>query len=97
MFDYSGFFTDIKGLIITLIELYIYVILIRAVISWFNPNPHNPLVQLLRGVTDPALNAVRSFVPRFLWSTGVDFTPLVLIVLLWLVISFLQNFLPTAA
>ena len=96
MFDYGGFFTDIKGLIITLIQIYIYIVVIRAVISWFNPSPHNPLVQFLRGVTDPALDAVRSFLPRFFWSTGIDFTPLILVVLLWLVISFFQNLLPAA-
>ena len=65
MFDFGGFFTDVKGLIITLIQIYIYIVVIRAVISWFNPSPHNPLVQFLRGVTDPALDLVRSFLPRF--------------------------------
>lgn len=96
MFDYGGFFTDVKGLLITLIELYGYVILIRVIISWFNPNPHNPLVQFLRGVTDPALDTVRSFLPRFFWSTGIDFTPIVLFFLLRLVVVFLHNISPAA-
>ena len=96
MFDYGGFFTDVKGLLITLIELYSYVVLIRVLISWFNPNPHNPLVQFLRGVTDPALDTVRSFLPRFFWSTGIDFTPIVLFFLLKLVVVFLHNIFPTA-
>ena len=56
--DYGGFFMDIKGLIAGLIETYMYVVLIRVVISWINPDPHNTIVQFLRGVTDPAIEAV---------------------------------------
>ena len=96
MFDFGGFFTDIKGLLITLIEIYSYVVLIRVLLSWFNPNPDNPLVQFLRGVTDPALDTVRSFLPRFFWSTGIDFTPIVLFFLLKLVVIFLDRIFPAA-
>ena len=96
MFDFSGFFTDVKGLLIGLITIYSYVVLIRVLISWFNPNPHNPLVQFLRGVTDPALDTVRSFLPRFFWSTGIDFTPIVLFFLLRLIVVFLHNIFPAA-
>ena len=96
MFDFGGFFSDVKGLLIGLITIYSYVVLIRVLISWFNPNPHNPLVQFLRGVTDPALDTVRSFLPRFFWSTGIDFTPIVLFFLLRLVVVFLNNIFPAA-
>ena len=96
MFDFGGFFTDVKGLLITLIEIYSYVVLIRVLLSWFNPNPDNPLVQFLRGVTDPALDTVRSFLPRFFWSTGIDFTPIVLFFLLKLVVIFLYRIFPAA-
>ena len=96
MFDYGGFFSDVKGLIISFIRIYSYVVIIRVVLSWFNPNPHNPLVQFLRGVTDPALDAVRSFLPRFFWSTGIDFTPIVLFFLLELAIRFLHHIFPAA-
>jgi len=89
--DYGGFFMDIKGLIAGLIETYMYVVLIRVVISWINPDPHNPIVQFLRGVTDPAIEAVRRIVPSFLWSTGLDFTPLILILLLQAVIMLLNR------
>ena len=96
MFDFGGFSTDVKGLIIDLITIYSYVVLIRVLISWFNPSPHNPLVQFLRGVTDPALDTVRSFLPRFFWSTGIDFTPIVLFFLLRLIVVFLNNIFPAA-
>ena len=91
MLDYGGFFMDIKGLLAGLIETYMYVVLIRVVISWINPDPLNPIVQFLRGVTDPAIEAVRRIVPSFLWSTGLDFTPLILILLLQAVIMLLNR------
>jgi YggT family protein len=91
LLDYGGFFMDIKGLITGLIETYMYVVLIRVVISWINPDPHNPIVQFLRGVTDPAIEAVRRIVPSFLWSTGLDFTPLILILLLQAAIMLLNR------
>ncbi|MCC7263778.1 MAG: YggT family protein [Candidatus Latescibacteria bacterium] len=69
-----------------------WVIIIRVLISWINPDPFNPIVQFLRGITDPALDAMRRIMPRFLWSTGLDFTPLLLILLLQVLMLFLKSF-----
>ena len=91
MFDYGIFFMGVKSLIISLIGLYRWVVVIRVLISWINPDPYNPIVQFLRGVTDPAIETVRRFMPSFLWSTGLDFTPLILILLLQVVIMFLES------
>jgi YggT family protein len=81
----------VKGIIISLLSLYRWIIIIRVVISWINPDPNNPIVQFLRSITDPALDGLRRYVPRFLWSTGLDFTPLLLIVLLQVLIMLLEN------
>jgi YggT family protein len=62
-----------------------------VLLSWINPDPYNPIVQFLRGVTDPLLEGLRRILPRFLWSTGLDFTPLLLIILIQVVILFLEN------
>jgi len=71
MFDYSGFSSGIIGILIGLVNLYMWVVIIRVLISWINPDPYNPIVQFLRGVTDPAIETIRRFVPNFLWSTGL--------------------------
>ena len=91
MFDHSGFIGDVLGIIISLIEIYKWIIIIRVLISWINPDPYNPIVQFLRGVTDPALDAFRRVMPRFLMSTGLDFTPLFLILVLQIIISALSR------
>ncbi len=91
MFDYSGFSHGIIGILVSLINIYMWLVIIRVLISWINPDPYNPIVQFLRGLTDPAIEAVRRIVPSFLWSTGLDFTPLLLIVFLQVIMLFLQN------
>ena len=91
MFAHSSFAMGVKGIIISLLSLYRWIIIIRVVISWINPDPDNPIVQFLRSITDPALDGLRRYVPRFLWSTGLDFTPLLLIVLLQMLIMLLEN------
>jgi len=91
LFDYSSFSYGIIGIIVSLINIYKWVVIVRVLISWINPDPHNSIVQFLRGVTDPALYAIRRILPSFLWSTGLDFTPLLLIVFLEIVVLFLQS------
>jgi YggT family protein len=62
------------------VQLLFYLIIIRAIMSWFNPNPM--LVRLLNTVTDPILNPVKKHVPPL---GGLDLSPLVAIVLLQIV------------
>ena len=91
MFDHSNFLMGVITIFTSLLNVYVWVVIVSVLITWINPDPHNPIVQFLRGITEPALNGLRRFVPRFLWSTGLDFTPLILIVLLQIAIRFLQN------
>ena len=64
-----------------LVELYVYVLIARALISWVNPDPYNPIVKFLHSVTDPLLSRVRRFAP-FLYINGIDLTPIALLVAL---------------
>ena len=93
MFDFGGFTNGVISLIRTLVQLYFWIVLIRVLVSWINPDPYNPIIQFLRGITDPAIDALRRVLPRFFWHnrSGLDFTPLFLILLLQLVILFLNS------
>ncbi len=91
MFDHSNFIGGVIQIINSLLYFYMWIVIIRVLISWINPDPYNPIVQFLRSVTDPALEGLRRFLPRFLWSTGLDFTPLVLILLLQVAMTFLES------
>lgn len=91
MFDHSYFTGGVIGIVVSLINIYMWIIIIRVLISWINPDPYNPIVQFLRGITDPPLEAMRRIMPRFLWSTGLDFTPLLLILVLQVIMLFLKS------
>ena len=91
MFDYSGFTSGVIKIVISLLNIYMWIVIIRVLVSWINPDPDNTIIQFLRSATEPALAALRRFVPRFLWSTGLDFTPLLLILLIQVVILLLDN------
>lgn len=92
MFDFRYFVSSIIRLINGLLYIYMWIIVIRALMSWVRPDPYNPLVQFLYRITDPALNKVRRYLPNSLWSTGLDFSPLVLILLIIIVHRFLSSF-----
>ncbi len=68
------------------LNLYLWIIVIRAVISWVNPDPYNAIVVFLYRVTEPVLRPIRRRLPT---GMGIDFSPVVVI----LVIVFLQVFL----
>jgi YggT family protein len=87
MFVVGNFIEAIARIIDMGLTLYMWLIIIRAVISWVNPDPYNPIVRFLYTVTEPVLYQVRRLIP--LKGIGIDFSPIIVI----LVIVFLQSFL----
>jgi len=87
MFVLSNFISASARVLDVLLTLYMYLIVIRAVASWFSPDPYNPIYQFLIRITEPVLGYIRRFIP--LRMGMVDIAPLVAI----LVIIFLQAFL----
>jgi YggT family protein len=83
----------IGGIFISLINVYIWVIIIAALLSFVNPDPYNPVVQFLYRVTNPAYTFVRRFVPTNL--NGLDFAPLIIIIALQVLIVILSSILRT--
>ena len=69
------------------LEIYKWVVIARALISWVNPDPYNPIVRFLYNVTEPVLDFLRRRLP--LVVGGVDLSPLAVVG----VIIFLQRFL----
>ncbi|MBI4514912.1 MAG: YggT family protein [Deltaproteobacteria bacterium] len=69
------------------LQLYMFIVIARALISWVNPDPHNPIVRFLFNATEPLLYRVRRAVPIF--AAGIDLSPLIVLVGIY----FLQAFL----
>ena len=68
--------------------LYIWLIIIRALVSWFNPNPYSQWIRLLIILTEPALRPIRRVLPA---NLGIDISPLIAIIILYFVKSFIAS------
>jgi len=80
-------FLAIAGLVDLVFSIYVLILVGRALISWVNPDPYNPIVRFLHSATDPVLYRVQRLIP--LQFGGIDFSPLVLL----LALSFVQRIL----
>jgi YggT family protein len=70
---------EMLGFLGWLLNLYSWVIIAAALITWVSPDPRNPIVTFLRQVTEPVLAPVRRLLPP--WKTGgLDFSPLIVII-----------------
>jgi len=69
------------------LTIYMWLIIIRAVISWVNPDPYNPIVNFLYQVTEPVLQRVRRYLP--FRSMAIDISPIII----FIAIIFLDRFL----
>jgi len=72
------------------LRIYIWVIIIGAIISWVNPDPYHPVVRTIRRLTEPVLSPIRRIIPPI---AGIDFSPVVAIFLVYLVQEFLVDFI----
>jgi YggT family protein len=77
----------LANLLHLVLQAYFWIIIARAVLSWVNPDPFNPIVRFLYRVTEPVLRPIRHRLPTL--SMGIDLSPMVVI----LAIFFLDSFL----
>lgn len=86
MFVLANLLLAVAYILKIVLNIYMWIIIARAVISWVNPDPYNPIVRFLYKATEPVLYRVRRILPDM---GGLDLSPLVVL----LAIFFLQNFL----
>lgn len=87
MFVLSNFLTATAGALGLILNVYMWIVIARAILSWVNPDPRNPIVRFLYNATEPLLYRVRRTVPAI--AGGIDFSPIIVIVGIY----FLQAFL----
>jgi len=76
-------------LLVNIIFLYKWVVIISAILSWVQPDPYNPIVQMLYRLTEPAYAFIRRFIPTVFG--GMDMAPLILIFALQFLEIFFQS------
>ena len=86
MFVLANLLTAVAYILKIVLNIYMWIIIGRALISWVNPDPYNPIVKFLYRATEPLLYRVRRVLPIM---GGLDLSPIVVL----LAIVFLQNFL----
>jgi len=87
MFVAGYLVTAVANLVNMVLLVYMWIIIARAILSWVNPDPHNPIVRFLYRVTEPVLRPVRDRLPTF--QIGLDLSPMAVL----LGIYFLKEFL----
>lgn len=70
------------------LDAYSFVVLAAVIISWFRPDPYNPIVRFIVQITEPVFTAVRRRLPAVFFRTSIDFTPLIIFVLITVVDTF---------
>lgn len=83
----ANFISTVATILNSILGLYFWVIIAAAVLSWVNPDPYNPIVRIVRGLTDPVLYRIRKWLP-FVYFSGIDLSPVVLL----LAIEFVRGF-----
>lgn len=86
MFVLANFLLAVAKIADILLTIYMYIIIARAIISWVNPDPYNPIVNFLYRSTEPLLSRVRRILPDL---GGLDLSPIIVLVAIY----FLQSFI----
>ncbi len=87
MFVLGNFVYTLATLIELVLNAYLIIVIARAVLSWVNPDPDNPIVRFIHRVTEPVLRPIRDRLPTV--AMGLDLSPMVVL----LAIYFLKSFL----
>ncbi|MGE5257177.1 MAG: YggT family protein [Hyphomicrobiales bacterium] len=82
----SNFLSAVATVLKFALNIFMWIIIARAVLSWVNPDPYNPIVRFIHNVTEPVLFQVRRRLPVVFG--GIDLAPVVV----FLAIMFLEYF-----
>jgi len=91
MFVLANILIGIGEVLHILLQIYMWIVIIGALLSWVNPDPYNPIVRFLYSATEPVFSWLRRTLP-FLRIGGIDFSPIIIIV----IIIFLDKALVTS-
>lgn len=89
----GGILSGIGGIVHSLLTIYIWVVIIGALLTWVRPDPYNPIVQTIYRLTQPAYDLIRRFMPTVF--NGIDLAPIILIVALNIIDIILINVINT--
>jgi len=83
-------FHAIATTLIMILELYKWVIIVAALLTWVNPDPHNPIVQFLYRATEPVYAKIRRYIPTVIG--GIDIAPIIVLFAIFFLQQLLSGF-----
>jgi len=86
MYIVGYFLMAVANVLNFVLLFFMWIVIARAILSWVNPDPYNPIVRFIHNVTEPVLYQVRKKIP--INFGGIDFSPIIVI----LVVYFLRDF-----
>ena len=87
MFVAGDFIVAIARILDTVLTIYMWIVIIRALLSWVKPDPYNPIVRFINGLVDPVSYRISRIIPTRIGM--IDVAPFILILL----VLFLKEFL----
>ncbi len=87
MFVAGDFLVAVARIVDTVLFIYMWIVIIRAVLSWVRPDPYNPIVRFINNLVDPVSYRISRIVPTRIGA--IDISPFILI----LAILFLREFI----
>lgn len=85
----GDFLLTLVKLLDMILGAYKIIVIMAVIMSWFRPDPYNPIVRVIYQLTQPVFNWVRRWMPRALFRMGIDFSPIIVLLLLVFIESFL--------
>ncbi|MDD2837541.1 MAG: YggT family protein [Sulfuricurvum sp.] len=90
----GGIVSGLGGIVHSLLTVYIWVVIIGALLTWVRPDPYNPIVQIIYRLTEPAYRLIRKTMPTVF--NGLDLAPIILIIILQVLDVILVNLINAA-
>lgn len=87
MFVFGNFISAIATILDYILTIAYWLVIVRALISWVNPDPYNPIVRFLYKTTEPILVPFRKLIP--IYTIGIDLSPIFAIIFIWFIKLFL--------
>lgn len=87
MFVFGNLLDAVSTVLDIILTAYMWIVIARAVISWVNPDPRNPIVRFLYAATEPVLMPIRRRLPVM----GIDFSPLIVIAAIYFIKIFVVS------
>jgi len=87
MFVFGNLLLGLAKVMDFVLVLFMWIVVVRAVLSWVSPDPYNPIVRFIYNVTEPVLARIRALIPMSFG--GIDLSPIIV----FLAVMFLREFL----